>query len=403
MEAILKVGDQICDFIPFVSTATNLFDLYMKYAILSKFDREAVINSEYYTHIYYKEDDRMIALIMPIINIISAIAFAILDLENREWDDKDKTTSSLSIDGQNLHKASPRLKDDIDVVMEAVRNHGKSLQYASERLKNDFDVVLAAVYNDCSSIEHLSPVIKKRAILSTINRFKWEMNFQNFGFNDDKDIALAVVAKLGKSLEYTSDRLKDDLDVVITAMIQDGTALKYAGENAKDNYEIANKAVDQAGFKALEYASPLLRKQILLERIHQKDCQFYIKDCKLQDDKEVMLAVIAQGYFCYMDASDRLKDDEELALAATKSNRHLLKYASDHLKDSKQFFLKAIRIEPNALEYASDRLKEDLDVVQAAFNLDRRSFNYASEAIKSDSFKRVEIGVPEDFRFSSWN
>lgn len=295
METILKVGNQVSDFIPFVSTATNLFDLFMKYAILPKCDRETILGNEYYSLVYYKEDIRMIALLFPLINTIAAIVAAILDFVEQDYYNRSFVVQMVNRDGAFLQYAKPRWQDDYEIVLMALRRDEESVnytcslkyaserlrdntdlvlesvsnitcgfKYASERIKNDPEIVLEAVEKNCdkavqyasrrlreddqlalrliaikfNSIYYFEPEVKRKVLLQTIDQHGWEFHYGELGFSDDKEVVLAAISKLGRSLAWASDRLKDDKEVVLKAIENQKSAFEHVSERLKNDPDV---------------------------------------------------------------------------------------------------------------------------------------------------------------------
>lgn len=66
--------DHFCDYIPFVSSITNLVDLFQKCVVLPFMDKETISSSHYYKHINEKSFARCFLLIIPVIgNVIIGI------------------------------------------------------------------------------------------------------------------------------------------------------------------------------------------------------------------------------------------------------------------------------------------------------------------------------------------
>ncbi len=120
----LKAVDNVCDYIPIVSTFSNITDLFIKAVILPNMDNADIKKSSYYSHIQKKDTARCIVLLIP---LIGNLALGLLDyckyLENFET-----------------------------VIEKDIKNHGPfSLKFASERLKNDktFILKILATYPKC--------------------------------------------------------------------------------------------------------------------------------------------------------------------------------------------------------------------------------------------------------------
>ena len=68
--------DRICDYIPIVSSITNIFDLFFKHVILPFLSRETIDNNYFYLYLEYKPNFRCIILVgLPFIgNLVAGIA-----------------------------------------------------------------------------------------------------------------------------------------------------------------------------------------------------------------------------------------------------------------------------------------------------------------------------------------
>lgn len=76
----LVKADQVCDYIPFVSTVSNLIDLFQKYVVLPFLQQDTINASRYYQHLQQKSFLRCFALIIP---ILGNIIVGIYDMINR--------------------------------------------------------------------------------------------------------------------------------------------------------------------------------------------------------------------------------------------------------------------------------------------------------------------------------
>ena len=207
---VLVQADKVCDYIPVVSTISNLTVLFQKTIILPFSDRQTVINSRYYTHLEQKSALRCVMLLIP---VIGNIVVGIYDFANRKYNDKAFMLTAVQQNGMALQYASEQLKSDRDVVLAAIRKNSWALEFASEQLKGDKDVVLAAVQQD-----------------------GWALEFASEQLKGDKDVVLAAVQQNGLALQYASEQLKGDRAVVLAAIQQDGRALEYASEQLREEF-----------------------------------------------------------------------------------------------------------------------------------------------------------------------
>lgn len=110
-------ANNVCDYIPAVSTLSNLADLFQKCVVLPFINNQTIVNSHYYTHLKNKPVLRCIVLLIP---VIGNIIVGIYDFANRKYNDRD-------------------------VMFAAVQRNGWLLKYASEQLQGDKEIVFAAV------------------------------------------------------------------------------------------------------------------------------------------------------------------------------------------------------------------------------------------------------------------
>jgi len=126
--------DEFADYIPVVSTVTNLTNLFQK-AIQPLTTESNFCKNHYYTYIQQKNTLRCVMLLIPILgNIVVGMFDGLLDY--------GKSDPSF------LGFAPYRVRNDKKIILAVVKESGWALKYASENLKNDKDVVLAAVKND---------------------------------------------------------------------------------------------------------------------------------------------------------------------------------------------------------------------------------------------------------------
>lgn len=103
----LAAIDNVCDYIPIVSSLTNLTDLFMKYVMLPKMHVEDIENDYYYTHLMQKDNLRYILLSVPL--GIGNLLVGIYDFYVREWNDKEFVINSVRQQSWHLAFASLRL------------------------------------------------------------------------------------------------------------------------------------------------------------------------------------------------------------------------------------------------------------------------------------------------------
>jgi hypothetical protein len=145
--------DEICDYIPFVSTATNLMDLFQKCVLEIRGSNESGFVTEFYQshqnlvmHLTQKSFTRCIILLIP---ILGNIVIGIYDLWTLVKVELFLLAISTDREVQSIFEEKERkeiiedFKDDKPVILAAVRRDVGAYYHASQRLKEDEDVVLA--------------------------------------------------------------------------------------------------------------------------------------------------------------------------------------------------------------------------------------------------------------------
>lgn len=70
---ILVTADRVCDYIPFVSTVTNLVDLFQKYVTIPIACRTVTVQNRYFTHLNKKSFSQCIMLLIPGLNVLVSL------------------------------------------------------------------------------------------------------------------------------------------------------------------------------------------------------------------------------------------------------------------------------------------------------------------------------------------
>lgn len=145
VDNFLVKTDRICDYVPVVSTISNLTALFQKYFVFNVFSEDEIQANRYYAHLSQKSTSRCIVLLIPLIgNIIVAIRDNFL---------KREPFAAVRQNGLALQYVSEELRDDRNLILAAVQQNGLALQFASERLRRDEGVVLAAVKQNSMSVQ----------------------------------------------------------------------------------------------------------------------------------------------------------------------------------------------------------------------------------------------------------
>ena len=146
-EATLIQLDYLCDEIPFISTITNLIDLFQKYVVFPMMDESVILESHYFTHIKNKSSVRSTFLLFPIFgNLIVRIdAWTQTNEDKRSVSDKEEASAVIDeADG------SIRDKEDVSVIANEV---GESIPD-----KEDISVVNSEIDENVVFNENVDPL-----------------------------------------------------------------------------------------------------------------------------------------------------------------------------------------------------------------------------------------------------
>jgi len=154
---------KICDYIPVISTASNLTLLFQKYVVMPFLDKNTVNSSHYWSHIQDKESLRYVTALLPILGNILIIVKDITQSYKEICARYEKTATLAAVekDGLALCHASEELRSNRTVVLAAVSQDGCALEFASEELRNNRDVVLAAVKQNGYAFFYASEELRK--------------------------------------------------------------------------------------------------------------------------------------------------------------------------------------------------------------------------------------------------
>jgi len=260
---LLPAIDNVCDYVPFVSTVTNLIDIFHKVVVLNLIDETEIMDSHYYSHVQDKSLVRCIVLLVPILGNIVIGLLDYLDrnsfapqpdpaLENIEENKGPivRSEKRLVIDlvlenPMELQSVKEEYKNDYDIVLAAVKADGLALQFASEELRNHFDIVWAAV--DCDGLA---------------------LEFASKELQDNEEIVLksfpVKFGSINKSpLQFASERLQSKKEVVLEAIKVKAIAFLSANISLQYNVDFAIEAV-KANKRVLPYVSETLSDERLI-------------------------------------------------------------------------------------------------------------------------------------------
>lgn len=354
--------DVICDYIPLVSTITNLYDLVMKHIAFPMMDEETVKGDQFYS---YLKDKSTIRCMVSLVPVLGNIAIAIYD-ENVRYNaalSRVKTNglelknvwayqntfsvvlAAVEQNGMALRYASRELQDDPRIIYAATMQNGLAIQFASLRQKNDPSMVLYAAKQNpgalqfASILNGMSPKFIRDPIWGQIR---------------DRNTLLSAVKINGLSLKDASLFLNQDREIVLAAVRQNGMALQYAPLSLRADKKIV-LAASMQNEGALVFASPTLQNEIAIQSV---------ANAAGDDREENALQKVCKNGLELANVSGW--QSRKIVLAAVRQNGMALKHADYYRRNDRQIILSAIEQNPNAIEYACIELKNDPTIVRAA-------------------------------------
>lgn len=150
--------DNVCDYLPGLSTVTNLVDLFQKCVTLTLISKKTILNNHYFRTLTHKSPLRCIILLIP---LFGNILVGVYDFANRKHSFKHLFLPIVKKDSIALKDASDRLKNDKEIVLAAIQQNSKALYYASDELKADRTILLAAVQEFGEAIGYASDELRR--------------------------------------------------------------------------------------------------------------------------------------------------------------------------------------------------------------------------------------------------
>lgn len=144
--------DRICDYIPLVSTGTNLFALFQKHHTMPGLNASAITNNHYYNHLSQKEDWRCKLLLIPVIGNITIL------LIDKACDSAFFMLKLLKRFPSKLNFASSRLLANHEFLLAAAKNRIEIVRYINREREDFSDVISmlarAARFREGDGVNH---------------------------------------------------------------------------------------------------------------------------------------------------------------------------------------------------------------------------------------------------------
>lgn len=396
---LLIATDRVTDFVPILSTVTNLVNLFIKTVVLPLCSKETISKNHYFNYLNDKDSRFCIILAIPIYGTIGAIFLHHFSKYNKLTETKREFVLA-EIQKGHTSEFDQSFADDKEVVIAAVSRNVYLLEKVSERLRKDKDVLLAAVVTYTPSEYDPKRDLYPKENLDIVFKV-------NPSINDDTDFILKVVELINskfskykknemirKLVAYASERLKDDKDFML--------ALLKCYHKEYGLHEL------------IDFASPRLKgdKDFMVTTIKSSVrwidiCRLIGFSCKkLKGERDFMVEVLnfiqnREPFDLFMIlpdlfekiASEELLNDKDLMLSAAKiwalDTLHAMKKGGSKILDDKEIILEAIQAHLNqSALWHNKKLTND----------EKLKFlnDFAGEKLKNDpDFSSLQLKVVE--------
>jgi|GEM_PF-6320503 len=124
-----------------------------------------------------------------------------------------------------------------------------------------------------------------------------------------------------------------------------------------------------------------LRKLI----IEKPQKRYKALNSRLNDDREVLLAMVEKTACVLLNASKRFTNDKDFMLEAIQKNHKAIAFTDSlEIKNNKELILYLIDKSSDCFKYATESLKGDRGFVSDAIRINASIFQYASKEIQND-------------------
>ncbi len=185
--SLVKV-DNCSDYIPVVGAVANLFNLFLRGAVMPFMGKEIVSSNYYFNHI---EDKSLLRMALSI-SVVGILAIFYLDFQKNKATQKEEIELTVSKYSGRLDGASPATLDNKELIAGAIQyGNSDAFRQASERVRGLEDVANMVLSKDGLQLEHASDDIK-----------------------DSKDSAQIAVSQNAAAFQFISKRLQEDENFV---------------------------------------------------------------------------------------------------------------------------------------------------------------------------------------------
>jgi|GEM_PF-6465149 len=205
------------DYVPVVSTATNLIELFIMKRVVDKAQPHEILKNKFYTYLSNKEmhesGEGVIRRPLPFIPILGNAVVLIYDRVNHKYDDPEYVLSKLiETKGNIMRDASLRLKNDREFMLRALEIEPNIYAHAGDLLKSNLDFMEAGYQARQTNLSYAS----KPFILEKLRQNG--SNLQNvFHHKIDDDLVRTALENDLKALEF-APRHREDVQFVNVLM-----------------------------------------------------------------------------------------------------------------------------------------------------------------------------------------
>ncbi|MCB1112325.1 MAG: DUF4116 domain-containing protein [Chlamydiales bacterium] len=210
IENFFIAADQAADYIPVVSTVSNLVDLFQKTVVISNMKPTTIEKAHYFSHLNKKSKTRCAVLLIP---VLGNLAVAIYDFATRR-NNKEYMLKEIERDVSNAKNLGDKLRNDQEFMKELIQKHPITSKYLGNELRNN------KAFMKNLRKEQL-PVRKRQT--DNPNSFKTRKEMEKY----EKENPVAW--------EYLGEELSNNREFIESQIEEDPKIVDFAGEKLTDN------------------------------------------------------------------------------------------------------------------------------------------------------------------------
>ena len=351
---LCKIPDCV-DYIPLLSTAKGLTELFHRWVTIAGMNPKAVAASHCFTALSQKSVARSLLICVP---ILGNIAVALYDfLSQKKSNETEPQTPLENQKASGLERNLPVQKPNSpppteEALLEAVRSartiedDENVLARVPISLRDDHPFMLQLVrMNPSGAFDIISDRLKNCPRFMSEAIKTWQGAFQPV-------------------ISHASPELKRNHDFAIAALQQTTGNYRLEEELRKDRAFLLRVAREVGELAIQNIDRSLLNdSDFMIQLIDANPTMAWLVGFSpLNNNREFMRAIVAKDGLNIGRASPDLKKDKELALLAIAKSPsyHVLEYFDSTLRDDEEVVTIACKRNKQAIQYASDRLRGKL-------------------------------------------